>query len=191
MCACLCACVCGVCICICVNIREQLTGVNSLLLPCGSRDSPLVFRLGVNTLSQLPFTPISICFCLCEVPPSLTASPSHVPSAPFLWAVASPCFSGHVLSASCFPWKGLRWIALRIYPPPQGGSLKSALGAQLNLPSLAPPTTPQVLSLHPNSYRNLNCSQLKTQERNVSTLVQSTQALGSGSALSSPHPTPP
>lgn len=87
--------------------------------------------------------------------------------------VVSPFFSGHIWRASCFLSRGLRFLPQRTCLGCD--SLKSAQGALLNPPSLAPPTSsPQVLSLHPNSYRNLNCSQLKTQEKNVSTLVQST-----------------
>lgn len=78
--------------------------------------------------------------------------------------VVSPFFSGHIWRASCFLSRGLRFLPQRTCLGCD--SLKSAQGALLNPPSLAPPTSsPQVLSLHPNSYRNLNCSQLKTQEK--------------------------
>jgi hypothetical protein len=159
-------------------------------------------HLWSSNLAQEPFLAESPCSslyplftlsCLCNALLNPTVSPSQAHSAHLsrLWSVPVSLAVSLVLPL-WFPWRDLRLFPPRTYPCCD--SLKSALGALLKPPSLAPPTSsPQVLSLHPNSDRNLNCSQLKTQEKNVSTLVQSTQALGSGCVfvVSPSHPAPP
>lgn len=173
----------------------------------GFRDSPRS-----SNLAQEPFLTESPCSSLYPdfyslVPlnalPSPTVSPSQARSAHLsgLWSI--PVSSGHVLSASfMFPLgdashsshQGLIQAVIpqsQLQVPPQHPS-------RLKPPSQAPPTSsPQVLSLHPNSDRNLNGSQMKTQEKNVSTLVQSTPGPGEWVCICRlpipprPTPTPP
>lgn len=180
-----------------MDIREQLAEVNSLLLRGfqGFTSGLQTWRKNLSLPSHLValFTPLFTLSCLCNALLNPTVSPSQAHSAHLSRLRSAPVsLAVSLVLPLWFPWRDLRLFPPRTYPCCD--SLKSALGALLKPPSLAPPTSsPQVLSLHPNSDRNLNCSQLKTQEKNVSTLVQSTQALGSGCVfvVSPSHPAPP
>lgn len=162
----------------------------------GSRDSARVFRGGSKHPDSLrhltaPFTPFLS---------TLASAMPFLVSLPLFPELTWPRFSGlrpvpvsltmSVLSVSCFPWRGLSFPALRIYPGCD--SPKSALGAPLNPPlpgsthQLTPGSQPP-----PQQLQEFKLLSIEDSGEKCFHTCAKHPGPGEWVCIVSPHPTPP